>query len=82
MDMYLVLFSIYAGPYLCFFGIVLPALVTAITFWLVAVWADLSNKQLSNGQIKIILVTVFVLAAIGSWGLLISYFRYFPIMLD
>lgn len=76
------IFLLLISPYLCFFGIVIPALVTAITFWLVAVWIDLSKKKISKDRIKIVLVMVFLFAAIVSWGSIIYYFRHYPIMLD
>jgi len=82
MDMYLVLFLSSAGPYLCFFGIILPALVTAIAAWILVVSADLSKKKISMNRLKIVLVIIFIFAAIVSWGLIVSYFRHYPIMLD
>jgi hypothetical protein len=82
MDMYLVLFLLHAGPYLCFFGIVLPPLVTISAFWILAVWADLAKKEISIDRVKIALVVVFIFASIVSWGLTISFFRHYPILLD
>jgi hypothetical protein len=76
------IFLLSISPYLCFFGIILPALVTAIAFWILAVWVDLSKKKIAKNRVKIVLLTVFMFAAIVSWGSIIYYFRHYPIMLD
>ena len=80
--MYLVQFLLSAGPYLCFLGIILPAVVAAIAGWIFVVRADRTKPKISLGRLKLILVIVFLFAGIVSWGLIITYLRYYPIMLD
>jgi hypothetical protein len=82
MEMYPAIFLLYAGPYLCLFGIVIPVFVTALAFRILSVWTDESEKKIPEDQVKRVLVIVFIFAAMVSWGLIIFYFGDHPIMLD
>jgi hypothetical protein len=80
--MYLELFLLIISPYLCFFGIIIPAIVTGFAYGILSVWTDLFKKEIRKGDIQMILAIVFVLAAIVSCGSVIYLYRDYPIMLD
>ena len=82
VQMFLGLFLQIVAPYLFFFGIIIPAILTGIAYGMLAVWTDRSRKEISKESLKIILAIVFVLAALISCGSVINIYREYPIMLD
>jgi hypothetical protein len=58
---YLYMLILARSPFLCLFGIIIPAITTGIVYRLLTVDSDLSLEK-----VKIVLVIVFVLTAIVS----------------
>jgi hypothetical protein len=82
MDVYLINFLLGVGPLLCFYGIGFPALVTTIAYRILRAWIGKSKKKVSTNLINVVLVMIFIFAAIVSWSLIFVFFRQFPIVLD
>ena len=68
MDIYLYYLIVGLSPFLCFFGIVIPAITTGIVYGVAVLILNKFNKKISKENLKTVLATIFILASIISCG--------------
>ncbi len=66
--MYLYHLIVGLSPFLCFFGVVIPAITTGIAYAVAVPVMDVFNRQISKENLKTLLITIFVLVSIVSCG--------------